>query len=73
VGLVNVGIAAFYYLNIVRTMFFTDEKGTTLIAPIGIQISLVICTVVTVWMGTYPATVIGWVNTASAQLLAIAQ
>jgi NADH-quinone oxidoreductase subunit N len=72
-GLVNAGIAAFYYLNIVRTMFFTDDKGTILTAPMGIQISLVICTVATLWMGVYPSTVIEWVNTASAQLLAVAQ
>jgi len=72
-GLVNAAIAAFYYLSIVRTMFFTDDKGTVLNAPMGIQISLVICTVATLWMGVYPATVIEWVNTASAQILAVAQ
>lgn len=72
-GLVNAGIAAFYYLNVVRAMFFTDEKGTALTAPVGVQISLVICTIATVWMGVYPATVIEWVNTASAQILAAAQ
>lgn len=72
-GLINAGIAAFYYLNVVRSMFFTDEKGTVLAAPLGIQISLVICTVATLWMGVYPATVIDWVNTASAQILAVAQ
>ena len=72
-GLINAGIAAFYYLNVVRAMFFTDEKGTILNAPIGIQISLVICTVATLWMGVYPSTVIEWVNTASAQILAVAQ
>lgn len=72
-GLINAGVAAFYYLNVVRAMFFSEEKGEALNAPIGIQISLIICTVATLWMGIYPSTVIEWVNTASAQILAVAQ
>lgn len=72
-GLINAGVAAYYYLNVVRAMFFTEEKGEALHAPIGIQISLIICTVATLWMGVYPSTVIEWVNTASAQILAAAQ
>jgi len=73
VGLVNAGIAAFYYLNVVRAMFFTNEEGQALIPPLGIQISLLICTAATLWLGIYPTTVIDWVNVASTQFLNAAQ
>lgn len=72
VGMINAGIAAFYYLNVVRTMFFTDEESPgQLNVPIPTQISLLICTAATLWLGIYPSTVIGWVNNASAELFAL--
>jgi NADH-quinone oxidoreductase subunit N len=85
-GMINAAIAAFYYLNIVRAMFFTDGDAVTgggvvdgsgvavtgtavLDVPVGTQISLLICTLATLWIGIYPITVINWVNDASIQLL----
>lgn len=72
VGLINAGIAAFYYLNVVRTMFFSEEAEgeTALDVPISIQVSLLVCTVATLWIGLYPPVVIDWANNASQQLMA---
>jgi proton-translocating NADH-quinone oxidoreductase chain N len=87
-GMVNAAIAAFYYLNIVRAMFFSDGDAVTgdgvvdgsgvaatsaavLDVPLGTQISLLICTLATLWIGIYPITVINWVNDASIQLLTL--
>ncbi len=80
VGMINAGVAAFYYLNIVRAMFFTtaDEDmavlpggAAILDVPVGVQVSLLICTLATLWIGIYPITVINWVNNASTQLLTL--
>ncbi|MCB0114824.1 MAG: NADH-quinone oxidoreductase subunit N [Caldilineaceae bacterium] len=79
VGMINAGIAAFYYLNIVRAMFFTEDAeisevsggAAVLDVPVGTQISLLICTLATLWIGIYPITVINWVNNASNQLFTL--
>jgi NADH-quinone oxidoreductase subunit N len=75
VAALNAGIAAFYYLNIVRAMFFpsvdatTDYAGSRLSIPVGLQLVLVICVVATLWLGIYPPGVLDWANQASQQLL----
>ena len=47
-GLVNVGIAAYYYLNVVRVMFFARPEGEQaplprVFTPIAVQVILVVC------------------------------
>lgn len=72
IGLINAGIAAFYYLRVVQVMFFSqDEDAETLDVPMALQASLLICTIATVWIGVYPSAVLNWVNDASVQLLAV--
>lgn len=74
VAIINAGIAAFYYLNVVRAMFFTDEEGQSELRPmpisISVQLALVVCVVATLWIGVYPPNLIDWANTASRQFLA---
>jgi proton-translocating NADH-quinone oxidoreductase chain N len=80
---INAGIAAYYYLNVVRAMFFPGAstgaptgtgkesfKAPALRIPIPISLVVAICLVATLWLGIYPPNVIGWANTASQQLLA---
>jgi NADH-quinone oxidoreductase subunit N len=87
VAAINAGIAAFYYLNVVRAMFFPSQEEDVTIerveevaeaeqipvprlgAPLGVQVVVLICLVVTLWLGIYPPNVIGWANSASQQLL----
>ncbi len=71
IALVNSGIAAFYYLRVVRAMYFTegDSETSGLEFPLGIQVALLICTLATLWIGLYPPKVLDWVNTASQQIL----
>ena len=72
IGMINAGIAAFYYLRVVREMYFTSEgEGDTLDVPMALQTSLLICTIATVWIGVYPSAVIEWVSNASVQLLSV--
>lgn len=72
-GLINAAIAAYYYLNVVRAMFFAEEseEKSPLEASMPIQISLLACTLATLWIGVYPPAVLDWVNNASQQILAI--
>lgn len=75
IGLINAGIAAFYYLDVVRTMFF-DDRGedavlVRLSVPIAVQTIVFICVGATIWLGLYPAGIINWANDASRQLLGL--
>lgn len=75
IGLVNAGIAAFYYLNIVRYMFFAPDSeyiGPARVSvPIPLQVILLLCVSATIWIGLYPPNIIEWANDASRQLLAM--
>ncbi len=75
---INVAIAAYYYLNVVRAMFFpnadapralVEGKARPMLTPLAVQVALVICLVATIWIGIYPPHVIEWANSASRQLL----
>jgi NADH-quinone oxidoreductase subunit N len=74
-GLINAGVAAYYYLNVVRAMFFADDEGQPasqgLNTSLAIQLALVICVAATLWIGIYPPNVIDWADDASRQLLAL--
>ncbi len=71
VAVINAGIAAYYYLNVVRAMFFSspDEATVRVASPVGVQITVLVCVLATVWLGLYPPNIIEWANTASRQLL----
>ncbi|GIV77124.1 NADH-quinone oxidoreductase subunit N [Litorilinea aerophila] len=74
IGLVNAGVAAFYYLNVVRAMFFAAEPETAptpMPVAISVQIILLICVGATLWIGIYPPDIINWANNASQYLLTI--
>ncbi len=72
-GVVNAGIAAWYYVNVVRAMYFgereTDDEPVSM--PIGMGAVLVVCTLVVFWIGLYPDPLIEWATTASEQLLSV--
>jgi NADH-quinone oxidoreductase subunit N len=78
VAAINAGIGAYYYLNVVRAMFFpttgesaeaVEYKPLPMRTPMAVQIVLVVCLLGTVWLGLYPTHVIDWANSASQQLL----
>ena len=72
-GVVNAGIAAWYYVNVVRAMYFgereTDAEPVSI--PIGMGAVLVVCTLVVFWIGLYPDPLIEWATTASEQFLSV--
>jgi proton-translocating NADH-quinone oxidoreductase chain N len=70
-GVINAGIAAFYYLNIVRAMFFGGEGPVQvkLAVPVGVQVVVLLCVAATIWIGLYPPNILNWANDASRQLL----
>jgi NADH-quinone oxidoreductase subunit N len=80
IAVINVAIGAYYYLYVVRTMFFGGPEDDTqpesaapvarMPVPIGVQFILVICVGATIWLGFYPANILDWANDASRQLLA---
>ncbi|HXF60749.1 MAG TPA: NADH-quinone oxidoreductase subunit N [Caldilineaceae bacterium] len=76
IGVINAGIAAFYYLNIVRYMFFAPSEEhvigpARLAVPVSIQVIVLLCVFATIWIGLYPPNIIEWANDASRQLLAL--
>lgn len=73
VAMINAAIAAYYYLNIARAMFFSTpaEGQKPFMISIPVQLALIICVVATFWIGVYPPSVIEWVNRASQQLLTL--
>jgi proton-translocating NADH-quinone oxidoreductase chain N len=75
IGLINAGIAAFYYLNIVRYMFFAPDDAylgpARVVTPVAVQVIVLLCVGATIWIGLYPPNVIEWANDASRQLLGL--
>lgn len=71
-GFINAGIAAGYYLKVVGAMFFQgeDEQPGSFSISIPVQVSLIICVLMTIWIGIYPPNFLDWANQASRQLLA---
>jgi proton-translocating NADH-quinone oxidoreductase chain N len=71
---INVAISAFYYLNLVRIMFYSGEEkevATGASAGIGAQAIVFVCVLGVFWIGLYPPNVIDWANSASQYLLQI--
>jgi NADH-quinone oxidoreductase subunit N len=81
IALINVGISAFYYLNVVRAMFFVspeeavDGDGSVstggFSVSVSVQIAVIVCVGATLWIGLYPTNVINWANDASRYLLTL--
>jgi NADH:ubiquinone oxidoreductase subunit 2 (subunit N) len=82
VAAINAAIAAGYYLNVVRLMFFppaevTLEEERELPAPaqwrpaLAVQLVVLVCVVATIWIGLYPPNIIEWASVASQQLLTL--
>ena len=72
IGIVNSAIAAFYYLNIVRYMFFMPAPAAQageIAAPMALRVPLWICAAMTLMIGLVAQPFIDWA-TRSAVLLA---
>lgn len=56
VGMVTSVVAAYYYLNVVRTMFFVSSPEEAPAVPMGrlVQVGLVVSAVVTLAIGVFP-------------------
>ncbi len=70
-GVVNAGIAAFYYINVIRVMYFgrRPADASPVLIPVGMGSVLVLCTLIVFWIGLFPAPLLEWATTASEQLL----
>ncbi len=70
-GVINAGIAAFYYINVIRAMYFGSRPADTspIPIPVGMGAVLVLCTLIVFWIGLFPAPLLEWATTASEQLL----
>ena len=72
---INVAISAFYYMNLVRIMFFGAETDEQVAfqggSGVGAQVIVLVCVLGVIWIGLYPPNVVDWANSASQYLLAI--
>lgn len=87
IAIINVGIGAYYYMRIVRQMFFSsteaaevDEYGdgaesVTGLSRFGVPRPLLavifVCVIATIYIGLLPPNLIDWANSASQQLIAM--
>lgn len=72
IAAINSVVAAFYYLNIVRYMFFVPaEKAGGDAVPVGLplQIALGVTAVMTLLLGVIPGPMIRWASQSAASLL----
>ena len=72
VALINAVIAAFYYLNVVRYMFF-EPAGDLPAFKVdrAVQVVLVVAVVMTLLIGLVPGPIIQWATDAAAPMLAL--
>jgi proton-translocating NADH-quinone oxidoreductase chain N len=73
VGIIASVIAAFYYLNVVRYMFFekADEDATAITMPVGVQVGLAVTAIAILVVGLYPQPFIEF-TTKSIMMLGMA-
>ena len=67
-------ISAFYYMNLARIMFFSQDEDEEAMPLEPAQASVhklivFLCVVGVFWIGLYPPNVIDWANSASQYLL----
>ncbi len=63
VGVISSGVAAYFYVRVIVSMFFTEESGDTPhVAAPGVlsKAAIAVCTVVTVVLGIAPQPVLDW-------------
>lgn len=71
VAVVNAAIAAFYYLSVVRYMFFEPQgERTSFKVSRPVQAVIAIATIMTLVIGLYPAPFIQWATQAVLPILA---
>ncbi len=73
-AVINVAISAFYYLNLARVMFASQDEAeveSSAGAGVGAAAIVFVCVLGVFWIGLYPPNVIDWANSASRYLLQI--
>ena len=72
VGAVNAVIAGFYYLNVVRYMFFVDnDEGKEVRIHAGLKTTLIISAVMVLVVGILAQPVIMWAMKSTGMTIAI--
>ncbi len=73
IAAINTVIAAFYYLNIVRYMFFTpkEERAENVVVSPAFGAVLTITAIVTVGLGLVPGPLIAWASVSARSLLSM--
>jgi NADH-quinone oxidoreductase subunit N len=71
IAAVNSVVAAFYYLNIVRYMFFVPEEGEAERAKVGapLQVVLGVTAALTLLLGVIPGPLYAWASESTRALL----
>ncbi len=70
-GAVNSALALYYYVNLIRLMYFLPpERETSLVTHPALRIALAVCAAATVWFGLFPGTLLSLLSqSASVKLL----
>ncbi|MBI3323673.1 MAG: NADH-quinone oxidoreductase subunit N [Candidatus Omnitrophica bacterium] len=63
---VNSAIALYYYVNLIRLMYLLPPTTREPIRPAAsVRLALAACAVATVWLGLFPGSLIGWLQTVA--------
>ena len=73
IGLINSGVAAYYYLRLVVAMYMYEpepgEERLQLRAAPGLTAALVLTAIITLWLGLKPGSVLDYANRGALRLL----
>jgi NADH-quinone oxidoreductase subunit N len=73
IGLINSGVAAYYYLRVVVVMYMYEpepgEEKLQLRAAPGLTAALVLTAIITIWLGVKPGSVLDYANRGALRLL----
>lgn len=77
IGLINSGVASYYYLRLVVVMYMREpqpgEESLQLHAAPGLTAALVLTAIITVWLGVAPGNVLDYARRGADKLLPNAQ
>ena len=69
-GAVNSAIALYYYVNLIRLMYFTPSPAGKPVHPaLALQVALGVCVAVTLLVGLFPGGLLEWLRVHSGILL----
>ena len=71
IGVINSGVAAYYYLRVIVVMYMRDAREEILLAPVpaSMGLAIVLCAVATLYLGLLPQQVLDYASRSAYDLM----